>query len=63
MKHDSHGKLSRLLLDRIDTETLKGNKLFISNWLMAYLKRFVMIILVAALQQKVLVIFAFDLHK
>ena len=42
--------------------TLKGNKLFISNWPMVYLKRFVMIILVAALQQKVLVIFAFDLH-
>ena len=30
---------------------------------MIYLKRFVMIILVAALQQKVLVIFAFDLYK
>ena len=29
---------------------------------MVYLKRFVMIILVAALQQKVLLIFAFDLH-
>ena len=30
---------------------------------MVYLKRFIMIILVVALQQKVLVIFAFDLHK